>query len=156
MKKKILTITLAAALGLGGLFALNANAQTWGQRRAPGALLQKAKEHLGITDAQAEQIRAVLKEDRETLAARARSLHESHSKLRGTIRDDKASEADIRAVSAELAQAQADMAVERHKLFGNIKPILTAEQLEKIAAIEERIDAFVDKAIGAFDERLAE
>lgn len=153
MKNKILTITLAAALGVGGLFALNANAQTLGQRRAPGALLQKTKEHLGITDAQAEQIRAVLKEDRETLAALARSLHESHSKLRSTIRNDKASEADIRAASAELAQAQADMAVERHKLFGKIKPILTAEQLEKIAVIEERLGGFVEKAIGAFEGR---
>jgi len=156
MNKKILTVTLAAALGVGGLLALNAGAQTLGQRRGPGALLQKAKEYLGITDAQTTQIRAVLKEDCDTLAALGRSLHDGHRKLRDTIRNDKASEADIRAASAELAKAQADMAVERHKLSAKIKPVLTAEQLEKIAAMEERIDGFVEKAIGTFEERLAE
>jgi Spy/CpxP family protein refolding chaperone len=156
MKRKILMLTLAALLGAGGLFVVNVQAQAAGARRAPGALLQRAKERLGLTDDQAAQIRAVLKEERQTLADLARTLHDGHVKLRAAIQKDDATEADIRAAAADLARAQADMAVERHRLFGKIKPILTPGQLDKLAKVQEKIDDLVDGAIGKFAEKLAE
>jgi Spy/CpxP family protein refolding chaperone len=156
MKKKILILTMAAALGVGGLFVWNANAQFDGVRRGPGALLQRVKAKLGITDAQAVQIRSILKENRETLAKLSHAIHDSHSKLRDTIQNDASTEADVRAASAQLAKAQADMAVERHKLFGKIKPILTAEQLSKMVEMQDRIDSFVDGAIDTFEQKLAQ
>jgi len=156
MKKKILVVTVAAALAVGGLFAFNAGAQAIGQRRGPGAMLQRVKQQLGITDAQAREIRSLLKEDREKLGDLSRAIHDAKVKLRDAIQNEKASEADVRAASAEVAQAQADMAVERHKLFGKIKPILTAEQLQKMAQLQDRVDDFVDGAINALEQRLAE
>lgn len=156
MKHKILMLTLAAVLGAGGWFAVNVHAQTTSPRRAPGALLQRAKERLGLTDDQAAQIRAVLKEDRQTLANLARALHEGHIKLRAAIQKDDATEADLRAAAADLAKAQADMAVERHRLFGKIKPILTADQLDQLAAMQERLDDMVDGMIGALADKLAQ
>jgi Spy/CpxP family protein refolding chaperone len=156
MKKKILILTLAAALGAGGLFAIKAHAENAGPRRSRGALLQKAREHLGITDAQAAQIRDVLKGERETLANLARELHAAHAGLRDTIQKDGSTEADVRAASAKLAKVQADMAVERHKLFGTIKPILTPEQLERLAKMQDKLDDFVDGAISRIEERLGE
>ncbi|MEY4387407.1 MAG: hypothetical protein RLY20_2690 [Verrucomicrobiota bacterium] len=155
MKNKILILTLAAALGAGGLFAVKAHAETTGPRRA-GNLLQRAKERLGVTDEQATQIRGVLKDEREPLAKLARAVHDGHAKLRDVIQKDGATESDIRAASADLAKAQADMAVERHKLFGKLKPILTREQLDKLAEMQERMDSFIDGAISTFEERLAQ
>lgn len=156
MKNKILILTLAAALGAGGLFALKAHAETAGPRRAPGALLQRVKERLGITDDQAAQIRGVLKDEHETLAKLARAVHDGHTKLRGVIQKDSATESEIRAASAELAKAQADMAVERHKLFGKLKPILTSDQLEKLGEMQDKLNSFIDGAISTFEERLAQ
>jgi len=156
MKNKILILTLAAALSAGGLFALKAHAESNGPRRAPGALLQRVKERLGITPEQAAKIRAVLKDDRETLASLARAVHDAHIKLRETIQKDGATETDVRAASAQLAKAQADMAVERHELFGKLKPILTAEQLSRLAEMQDRMDDFVAGAIATFEEKLAQ
>lgn len=156
MKNKILTLTLAAALGAGGLFALKAHAETGGVRRAPGALLQRAKDRLGITEAQAAQIRAVLKDDRETLARLARDVHSAHIAMREVIQKSGASDAELRAAAAKLGAAQGEMAIERHKLFGKLKPILTPEQVERLADMQDKMANFVDGAISTFEQRLAE
>lgn len=156
MKDKILILTLAAVLGAGGLFAINAHAVEAGGRRAPGVLLQRAKERLGITDAQAAQIREVLKADREILASLAHQVHAAHVDLRGVIQKDGATDSEVRAAAAKLGQAQADMAIERHKLFGKIKPVLTPEQLNRLAEMQDRLDQFLDGAISNIEERLGE
>ncbi len=153
MKKTLLTLTLAAALVAGGLFALNARAETAGPRRTPGALLERAREKLGLTDRQVDQIRAVLKTEREALADLARANHAARTKLRDTIQADDATEQTVRAAAAELAQAQTNMAVERHKLFGKLKPILTREQLDKLAELQDRLDSIINGAISNFEER---
>lgn len=156
MNNKLLVLTLAAALGVGGVLTVNAGALGLRQGREPGSLLQRARQQLDVTDEQASQIRSIVKQDRKTLVALAQAVHESRLNLRDTIRDDTASEADVRAASAGLATAQANMAVERHKLFGKIKPILTAEQWNKLAQVQEQVDALVDGAMEALAQRLAE
>ena len=156
MKNKILVLTLAAVLGAGGLFAYQAHAETAGTRRAPGALLQRAKEKLGLTDAQAAQIRDVLKGERETLATLARAGHDARVKLRQAIQKDCATESEIRSASAEVAKAQADIAVERHTVFGKLKPILSKDQLEKLAAMQDKVDSFLDGVISSFEDRLGQ
>ena len=98
----------------------------------------------------------MLKDDRETLANLARAVHDGHTKVRDAIQSDNSTDADVRAASAELTRAQADMAVERHKLFGKLKPILTPEQLDKLADMQDRLDGFVDGAISRIEERLGE
>lgn len=122
MKPKILILTLAAVLGVGGWFVVHAEVPAPGARRAPGALLQCAKERLGITDVQAARICAVLKEERETLGQLAHALHDGHVKLSAAIQKDNATDADIRAAAADLTRVEADMAVERHRLFGKSNP----------------------------------
>lgn len=156
MKNKVLVLTLAAALGAGGLFAYKVQAENTGPRRAPGALSQRAKEKLGLTDAQAAQIRDVLKGERETLATLARAGHDARIKLRQTIQKDGATESEIRTASAEVAKAQADMAVERHTVFGKLKLILNKDQLEKLAAMQDKVDSFMDSAISSFEDRLGQ
>ena len=156
MKKKLLIATLAAVVAACGLIAFKAEAQSAGLRRAPGAMMQRVKQHLGITDAQSVEIRTVLKDDGRILAELSRAIHDARVKLRDTIQSDKASEADVRAASVGLAKAQAEMAVERHKLFGKIKPILTEEQLQRMAQLQDRMDDFIDGAIDAIEQKLAE
>ena len=154
--KKILILTLAVALGAGGLFAIKVSAEPLGARRAQGPLLQRAKERLGLTDDQAVQIRGVLKDESATLTKLARAVNDGRTKLRGVIQKADATESEIRAAAAELGKVQADMAVERHKLFGKLKPILTADQLATLAEMQERLDSFIDGAISTFEERLAQ
>jgi Spy/CpxP family protein refolding chaperone len=156
MKRKILVFAAAVLLGVGGFCALSAKAQAAGLRREAGTMRQQAKAYLGLTAAQVAQIRDILKQDREALIDLAVAVHEGRAQLRDTIQNDTASEADVRAAAAGLARAQANMAVERHMLFGRIKPILTPQQLTKLAQIQEQVDAFADGVTGVIGERLAE
>jgi hypothetical protein len=50
---------------------------------------------------------------------------------------------------------EADLAVERARLYGRIGPSLTAGQLAMVAGFQERMDDYVDGAIAVFGKRLA-
>ena len=84
------------------------------------------------------------------------SLHDARIDLRETIQKPGASENEIRTASAKVAVFEADLAVERAKLYGKISPILTADQLAKVNEFQQRADDFVDGAIAAIGKRLAE
>jgi Spy/CpxP family protein refolding chaperone len=153
-------LILAAILGVGGLPLLNAHAANDPAPQDRGALrgrfLERAKQKLGVTDDQGTQIKAVLKTDKDILTRLLSRLHEARGGLRAAIQAPDASEASVRAASAKVASVEADLAVERMKLFGKLSPILTAEQREKLKEFQSRMDDFVDSAIGRLGERLAE
>jgi Spy/CpxP family protein refolding chaperone len=155
MKSRILILSLAAALGVGGWAAGDVQAQSAGLRGEPGGRLQRAKEALGLTDAQVREIRSLVLEERQSLAGMARAVHQGRTGLRDTVRDENASEADVRAASARLARAEADMAVARHQLFARVKPILTPDQWNRLSELQDRIDSLVDGAIDAFEQGAA-
>jgi Spy/CpxP family protein refolding chaperone len=156
--KKFLVSTLAAAVTAGGLLALPSQAAEGARlaRRAPGPLLERAKEKLGLTDSQATQIKAVLKAKRETLTGLISKLHGARVGLRGAIQAADATEASVRVAAAKVAAVEADLAVEPLKLYGKISPILTAEQREKVSEIQARLDDLVDQVVNRLDKRLAE
>jgi Spy/CpxP family protein refolding chaperone len=151
-------VALAAALAVGGLFAVNSNAANARktERPAQGRLLQRAKEKLGITDEQAAQIKAVLKGEKETLTGLTARMHEARMELRGAIRATDANETSVRAASAKVAVVEADLAVERLRLFSKISPILTDEQRAKLNDMESQMDDFVDRAVNRAGQRLSE
>jgi Spy/CpxP family protein refolding chaperone len=156
--KSLLVLSLAAALVAGGFTVLNAPAANATGR--PGAghgrLLERAKEKLGLTDEQAAQIKAILKSEKENLTGLMTRLHDVRSGLREAIRSANATEASVRSASAKVAAVEADLAVERLKLYGKISPILTDDQRAKLADLAQRMDELVDSVIARAGERLAE
>jgi len=152
------SLTLAAALAAGGVITVPTQAAT-PDNRAPGArqthLRQRAHEALGITPEQKQQIRAMLRQEKDTLLPLARQLHEARVALRRAIRAQDATETSVRAAAAQVAALEADLAVERFELFGKLSPMLTAEQHEKLETFQTKIDDFVDAAIDRLGERMA-
>jgi len=53
----------------------------------------------------------------------------------------------VRAASAQVAAMEADLAVERMKIYGKIAPVLTNEQRQQISEFRQRADNFTDRAI---------
>lgn len=148
MKNKILICSLAAALAAGGFIAT----QTFAAENAAapaghGRFLQRIADKLNLTSGQRSQIKAVLAADKDNLAPLLAALHQARVNLRSAIRADGATEASVRAASAKVAAAEADMAVERMKLYAKIVPILTDAQREQLGAMEQRMDEFVDNLI---------
>jgi Spy/CpxP family protein refolding chaperone len=150
---RLLTITIAASLAVGGIIALKARAQD-APRVGQGRFLARAAEKLGLSEEQRSQIRAELLAEKDTLKTELTAMHDSRVGLRETIQKRGVTEAEIRAAVAKSAAAEADLAVERAKLYGKISPILTAEQLAKVDKFQARVDDFVDGAILNLGQRL--
>ena len=75
------------------------------------------------------------------LAGLSGQLHDARQNLRAAIQASDANETTVRAASAKVASAEADLAVERMKLYGKIAPILTDEQRRQITDFEQRAEA---------------
>lgn len=155
---KWITLTLAAAVCAGGLFAHTSRAADYPAAQNPprGRLLAVAQEKLGLTDDQVTQIRAQFQGERQALKDLLSKLHDARMGLRTVIRATDANEGSVRAASAKVAAVESDLAVERLKLFGKIGPILTADQRAKLSELEGRIDQWVDNVISRLDERDAQ
>jgi len=148
---------MAAGLASGGLIVRKSQAV---ERAAPqhpfrGQLLERAKEKLSLTDEQIEKIKTELKADKDTIKSQLSQLHEARVGLRAAIQASDATEASVRAASVKVASAEANLAVERFKLYGKISPLLTAEQREKVKEFQEKIDDLVDGIINRIGEHLA-
>ena len=158
-------ITMAAALVVGGVMVVRSRAAEARQLQAGLGLGDgggrpvlggRIARQLDLTAEQRAEIKAVLAADKDQLTGLLSGVHDARVGLRETIRKPGASEADVRAAAAKVAGVEADLAVERARLYGKISPILTAEQLAKVGELQQRADDLVDGAIAVFGKRLAQ
>ena len=151
MKTKLFILALAAAVIAGGLTTTKtfaAGQQGTGSLREK--IRQRVAEKLNLTDDQKSQIKSALTGEKDVLKPLLTQLHDARTELRAAVRAKDANEAAVRAASAKVAGAEADLAVERMKLYGKIAPILTDEQRQKISEREQRADEFMENAIAKF------
>jgi Spy/CpxP family protein refolding chaperone len=147
MKNRILICALAAAIAIGGFIATKTFAADNPAAATRGQFLQRIADKLNLSTDQRAQIKEVIVGEKDTLAPMLSTLHDARKNLRNAIRASDASEASVRAASAKVASADADLAVERMKLYGKIAPILTDGQRQQLADLQQRADEFVDNAI---------
>jgi len=152
----IQSFILAAAMVAGGLTPNTVAADNPAPAPARGQGLQRRAEKLHLTAEQKSQVKTILSADRDTLAALLGQWHDARKNLRAAIHAGDANESAVRAASAWVAVAEADLAVERMKLYGKIAPILTDEQRRQIADRERRADGAVDRVIASIGDRAAE
>jgi len=148
-------MTLAAALNLGGLLtttSLGADAAT----PAHGGYFHRMVQRLNLTDDQKAQIKTVFQAEKGTLISLRTQLLAARENLRATSQTTGANETAVRAASAQVAAVEANLAVERMKIFAKIAPILTDAQRQQLTEFEQRADAFRDLAIARLGDRLAE
>ena len=143
---KWISITLAALLNLsGGLTTVSLGADA--AIPAHGGRFHRLAQRLNLTDDQKAQIKAVLQSERDTLKPLLGQLHTARANLRAAIQATGATETTVRAASARVAAVEADLAVERMKIFARIAPILTDEQRQRLSELEQRADDFANRAI---------
>jgi Spy/CpxP family protein refolding chaperone len=154
-KNKWITLTVATALNIVGLMttpslAADANAP------AHGRFFQRIAQRLNLTDDQKAQIKTILRSEKDTLKPLLGQLHSARENLRAAIRASNANETTVRAAAARVAAVEADLAVERMKIYGKIAPILTDEQRQQISDVEQNADDFTDRAIARASDRLGD
>lgn len=104
--------------------------------RGPGALGRGAARlplrQLELTDAQRQQIRQLAQQHRTTLRPLVERMRTAAAAQRQAIEAVPVDEGRIRAAAQELAQAQADLAVQQARLQGDVYALLTPEQQQRV------------------------
>lgn len=147
---RLLTLATAAAIIAGGLTSAPAQSTTdsaTGTRPGHGQILQRIARKLNLTDDQKSQLKTVWDGEKDTVKSLIGQWHDARKNLRAAIHAGDANESTVRAAAAKVAVVEADLAVERMKLYGKIAPILTGEQRRKIAGFEQRVDDRISSAI---------
>jgi Spy/CpxP family protein refolding chaperone len=152
---KWIPLTLAAVLNLGGFTTTPSLAADTGAP-AHGRFFQHVAQRLNLTDDQKAQIKTVLRSEKDTLKPMLAQLRAARQNLRAAIQAGDANESTVRAASAKVAAAEADLAVERMKIYGKIAPILTDEQRRQLSEFRQRADRFADRAIAGAGDRLGD
>jgi Spy/CpxP family protein refolding chaperone len=157
-KSKWLVISAIAACTAGGLSGSHAQAAESSENPAPARQqwLERARERLGLTDEQVAQIKTALQGEAGTAKDLIARLHDARTGLREAIHSADGSEAAVRTAAAKVAAVEADLAVERFKLYGKIRPILTAEQRDQVKQVQSKLDDFLDGAILRLSERASD
>ncbi len=155
MNKHLLILSMAAALGAGGVFPSNLHAaENEGTRPTRATRFDEARDKLGLSDGQLQQLKQELVAEKDSIKELLDRLKETRTGLRDAIQKADATEPQVRAAAAKLAEVEADAAVLRMKLHGRVKTILTEEQREKIKEMNASLDGFIQKAIEKAGERL--
>jgi Spy/CpxP family protein refolding chaperone len=145
-------VTAGLALALGGVFATTGAlvAQDAGQpapqvrQRHPGPGgpfggpmgLALPLGRLDLTDAQHEQVRAIMQTHRDELRATAEQLRAAHKAQDDAVTAVPFDEGTIRERMSALAAIQSDAAVLRARVHSEVWAVLTPEQQAKAKEIE--------------------
>jgi Spy/CpxP family protein refolding chaperone len=135
-------VILAAGIVAGGVILPKSLAaeSPYRPRSLSGQWLEQAKEKLGLSEDQVQKIKTELRGEKQTLKDLTSDIHNARVALRQAIQAPDATETSVRAASARLASVEADLAVERLKLYGRISPIFTNEQLQRLKEFRAKID----------------
>ena len=110
-----------------------------GGRGGPGAGM--ALGALDLTEAQREQVRALTEQHREqtrTLGERVRQAGEAQ---REAMEATSFNEQQVRATAQAFSEAQTEMAVQQARLRGDIYALLTSDQQQQLARMQEEREA---------------
>jgi protein CpxP len=141
IKRVLIAAGLAAALATGTTAAAaqappeaGAQAGPRGPRgfRGPGGPGDFGLRGIELTDAQRDQVRAIVDRHRDELGQVRDKLREAHRGLAEATRAESIDEATVRARAAAIGNLMADEAILRARIHGEILPILTAEQRQTL------------------------
>lgn len=142
VKRMAVLVSLAAATAFagiaqaddGGMAAMGGCQCAKGHHRHFGKVIARK---LGLTDAQKAQAKAIF-QNNTTGKRLMGSLMAERKNMATLMHADTVDEAAIRAESAKIGGIQADLSVNRARLFSQFKGILTPDQLAKLKALKQK------------------
>jgi protein CpxP len=157
MKKTMNALTITAAL----VAALAANSMAAGRGPfdgpPPGGHLFRTLESLGLTPAQKQEVKAILKDNAPTVKPLIEKFVAQRRQLRTLIQAEQIDETAIRAQATKIAALEGDMSINRAHISQQIRAILTPEQRLKAQELFQKADARMDHSLhGAFEQMEAE
>ena len=161
IRGKLLALALVGVIGTGALAAGGKTGFGSG-KWADGPLgkllggqigrMMVLRSELNVTDEQKEKIHAIIAGKKKEILPVAKGVWAKRVALRDAVLADKPDEAAIRKAADELGKAIGDAAVLGAKVVGEVKPVLTAEQRERIKKFHDECESATEKF---FVEQLA-
>jgi Spy/CpxP family protein refolding chaperone len=142
-------IILPAALLLAA--TLSASAQDATANPQASRMIRRVEHRLNVTDAQREQVKAILAAERPTLAQLHTQLASEHAEMAQQTTFD---EARTRAIAAKYADTNTAVLVEREKLHAELFAIFTPEQQKKVEQLRARFGAAIDSRLETLGDNL--
>jgi len=96
----------------------------------PGNRFARMVKKLDLTEAQQEQVKAILESEREKAAPLLQQLAESREKIRKAIEAERLDEAAVRTLAASQNETRVELVVSRARARSQIFALLTPEQRE--------------------------
>ncbi len=135
MRNRILLIAgIGVLIVAATIFAL-AQGHPGSGERMHGGMPQDMVEHisreLNLTDAQKEQVKAILDSQRAAADERQAKLEDIHKQIDAATANGQFDEAQVRTLANQQAQLMADEMVEHLRMHSKLYGLLTAEQKVK-------------------------
>ena len=152
MKSKALILCFAA---LAGFATLNAQDQSASSSGSPSASAGTEKHHgsghhhelgyflkqLNLTDAQKQQVKQYFSDNKQTFRRDMVNLLKAKQTVNSAIEKNPSDDATIRSLSANVASARTELAAQRAKFDVFLQSILTSEQKQTLATLQQKRDA---------------
>lgn len=123
----------------------------------PGAAgahgLRFALRNLDLSEAQREEVRAIFENERDEVVAAHERMRALGEELRGQIETDPYDEDAVRAKAAAVASQSVEMAVLRARQSGQVRDVLTADQLDRLEQMKEQRQSFREERHERFERR---
>jgi Spy/CpxP family protein refolding chaperone len=111
------------------------------------------RSELNLTDAQKDKIKETLKAKKPEIAKVAKGVWDKRTVLANAVLADQPDEQAIRRAADDLGKAIGDAAVFASKVVGEVRPVLTTEQRDKIqkcrSECQDATTKFFEKATKA-------
>ncbi|MEP6994167.1 MAG: Spy/CpxP family protein refolding chaperone [Acidobacteriota bacterium] len=154
IRRSVLITTGIGLLAVSGLFAGRLVAHQmgghFGGAMAPHMFRHFARE-LDLTDGQQAQIRDILKNHADEIEAHVKSAMDARRSLHDAVLLQPTDEATIRQRAAELGNVHGDGALIFAKIRGEVWPLLTPDQQQKMASLHSRMREHGDEAFKSLD-----
>jgi len=144
---KVLTTILAVALCAAMAFSQTAT------KPGPGMgfggfgahMLGFYADYLDLTDAQQAQVKDILAKEKPTIQPLIQQLAQAHQQMSQFEQAGTFDEAKVRALAAQQSQNMTELLVQKARIKSELMTVLTSEQKDKMAKLEARRAARLQK-----------
>jgi Spy/CpxP family protein refolding chaperone len=158
IRRSVLAATLLGALAVSGLLAgrLLARQGDLGHMHADAApkMFRHLAKQLSLSDDQQTQIRGILKSHADEIEAQVRAGMNARRALHQAVLTQPVDEQAIRSLAMQAGQVHGDAAILYARIRGEVWPVLTAEQKDKMTQLHGRMKDRGDEAFDSLDRWL--
>ena len=113
-----------------------------------GGMLGMMGDYLDLTDAQRTQMKAILAKAKPTIRPLMQQLAQDHQQMHQLESASTFDETKVRTLATQQSQTMTELMVQRARINSELMQVLTADQKTKLAALEAKRQARLQRHFG--------